>query len=101
VPSRLGVGLAWLALLMAPLTVVGLFRLRTWSLLAAVVVPLLVLVLALEARRGALVLGHGPALGWLAGGWGTLLAAAPLMLVMALTLSFWRVLVRKAVDSRC
>jgi hypothetical protein len=90
VPHRAGLVAAWISLLVAPLTLHGLLRLRTWSVLTLVVLAALAMVQVLACRSEALARGYLAELGILAGGWGIAIAAAPLVIAVLLTAPFLR-----------
>jgi hypothetical protein len=90
IPSYIGLIAAWISLLLAPATLFGLLRLRTWSLLMLFLLTTLIGVEVLACRSAALAAGHERELGFLAGPVGVAIAPAPLVIAIALTVPFLR-----------
>jgi hypothetical protein len=90
IPSLIGLLAAWMSLLVAPATLFGLLRLRTWSLLMLLVLSGLTSVEIVACRSEALARGYVDELGFLAGWLGVAVAFAPPIVAVAVTAPFLR-----------
>jgi hypothetical protein len=95
IPSRVGLIAAWMSLLVAPATLFGLLRLRTWSLLTLLLLSTLASVEIVACRSQALARGYGDELGILAGWLGVAAAFAPPLIAIAVTAPFLRAAARR------
>ena len=90
IPSAAGLVVAWASLLLAPATLFGLLRLRTWSVFTLLLLAVLIGAEVLVCRSSALAAGYEAELGILAGWFGVVAAVLPLALAAALTAPFLR-----------
>ena len=95
IPSDAGLVAAWVSLLVAPATIFGLLRLRTWSVLALLFLTVLIGAEVLACRSGAVAAGYRSELGILEGWFGIAVAVAPLALATALAAPFLRAAARQ------
>jgi hypothetical protein len=90
IPSTAGLVAAWASLLVAPATLFGLLRLRTWSVFTLLFLALLIGAEIVACRSVAMASGYQEELGILAGWFGVGAAVAPLLLAAGLTAPFLR-----------